>query len=216
MSANTAGAGLLARACRTNAIPLVTFSSDLVFDGFLGRPYLESDIPNPSGVYGQSKLIAERLAAAIGGETLIVRTSAFFGPWDRFNFVWQVLEHLREGRPFGASTDVVSPTFIPDLCHAVLDLLIDGETGIWHLANASAISWYELARTVADWTGHDRSLIFACDVPGRRNTALASSRAALLRPLDSALGDYLRDVTAEPPPSGEDPILHSAAAISAT
>ena len=216
MSANTAGAGLLARACRTNDIPLVTFSSDLVFDGYLGRPCLESDIPNPFGIYGQSKLMAERLAAAIGGETLIVRTSAFFGPWDRFNFVWQVLEHLREGRPFGAATDVVSPTFVPDLCHAVLDLLIDGETGVWHLANAGAISWYELARTVADWTGHDPGLIFACDAPARRNTALASSRAALLRPFDSALGDYLRDVTAKPPPSGDEAILQSAAANSTT
>jgi dTDP-4-dehydrorhamnose reductase len=214
MAANAGGVGLLARACRTHEIPLVTFSSDLVFDGYLGRPYVESDVPNPSGIYGQSKLMAERLATAAGSESLIVRTSAFFGPWDRFNFVWQVLEHLREGRPFGGSTDTVSPTFVPDLCHAVLDLLIDGETGIWHLANTGAISWYELARTVADWTGHDRDLVFACEGPARRNTALASMRGALLRPLDSALGDYLRDVTAEPPPSPEELIFHSAAANS--
>jgi dTDP-4-dehydrorhamnose reductase len=213
MAANATGAGFLARACKAEGIPLLTFSSDLVFDGFLGRPYLESDPANPSGIYGQSKFMAEQLAAAAGGEALIVRTSAFFGPWDRHNFAWAVLEHLRAGKPFGASTDIVSPTFVPDLCHAALDLLIDGETGLWHLANQGAISWYDLALTIAARTGLDASLIFTCESPVRRNTALASIRGALLRPLDRALADYLRDVSEAPPASAPAKTLHSAAAI---
>lgn len=213
MMANATGAGFLARACKAAGIPLLTFSSDLVFDGRLGRPYLESDLANPAGIYGQSKYMGERLVAASGAEALVIRTSAFFGPWDRHNFVWAALEHLRAGRPFGASTDIVSPTFVPDLCHAALDLLIDGETGLWHLANQGAVSWYELALTVAERAGLDAELIFASGGPARRNTALASMRATLLRPLDQALSDYLRDVGAEPPVAAPAPGCYSAAAM---
>jgi dTDP-4-dehydrorhamnose reductase len=213
MAANAAGAGFLARACKAGAIPLLTFSSDLVFDGFLGRPYVESDLTNPAGIYGQSKVMGERLVAAAGGQALVIRTSAFFGPWDPHNFAWAVLEHLRAGKPFGASTDIVSPTFVPDLCHAALDLLIDGETGLWHLANQGEINWYDLALTLAAWAGLDASLIFACESPVRRNTALASMRGTLLRPLDRALADYLRDVTDAPPVGAPAKMPHSAAAI---
>jgi dTDP-4-dehydrorhamnose reductase len=142
----------------------------------------------------------------------MIRTSAFFGPWDRYNFAWSVLEHLRAGLPFGASTDIVSPTFVPDVCHAALDLLIDGETGIWHLANAGAISWHDFALLIAARAGEDPGLIFASESGTPRNTALASLHGALLRPLDSALSDYLRDVADQPPAGAGDAPLHSAAA----
>src|SRR5205085_8825757 len=148
MAANAAGAGHLAKACKDWDLPLVTFSSDLVFDGLRGRAYVETDVPNPTGVYGNSKLMAERLVEAAGAKALVIRTSAFFGPWDRHNFAWSALEHLRMRQPFCASTDIVSPTFVPDLCHAALDLLIDGETGLWHLANQGAVSWVALALTI--------------------------------------------------------------------
>jgi dTDP-4-dehydrorhamnose reductase len=215
MAANAAGAGNLARACRAHGLPLVTFSSDLVFDGHLDRPYLESDAANPSGIYGQSKFMAERIVASSGADALLIRTSAFFGPWDRHNFAWSVLEHLRAGQPFGASADIVSPTFVPDLCHAALDLLIDGETGLWHLANAGSISWYDFAVMIAEYMGCDPGLIFACESDTQRNTSLASVHGALLRPLEAALADYLRDVCNEPPAEPAAPPLHSAATIAA-
>jgi dTDP-4-dehydrorhamnose reductase len=111
----------------------------------------------------------------------------------------------------------VSPTFVPDLCHAVLDLLIDGETGLWHVVNQGAISWHDFALALADRSDLDRELIFACEGNVRRNTALASMRATLLRPFEAALDDYLRDIRTAPP-SGVDaePAVHSAAAIMAT
>jgi dTDP-4-dehydrorhamnose reductase len=197
-AANAAGAANLARGCEELDIPLVVFSSDLVFDGRLGRPYVESDEPLPGCVYGHSKRSAEQLVSATGARALIVRTSAFFGPWDRYNFAWAVLEKLARGEPFSASDgEVVSPTFVPDLCHAVLDLLIDGETGIWHLANQGATDWWSFARAIAEKAGFDPDLVFA-HAAGRppRLTALASERGRLLRPLDEALDDYLRDVEA--------------------
>ncbi|HYI48463.1 MAG TPA: family 1 glycosylhydrolase [Allosphingosinicella sp.] len=212
MAANATGAANLARACRDNCIPLLTFSSDLVFDGLLGRPYLESDLANPVGMYGQSKLMAERLVSCAGGKALVIRTSAFFGPWDRHNFAWSVLDALRRGEPFSASAnDLVSPTFVPDLCHAALDLLIDGETGIWHLANQGATSWFAFARAIACGADLDADLIFARESGPPRNTALASMRGNLLRPLEPALADFLRDVGTVTPAAPRAPALHSAA-----
>ena len=78
---------------------------------------------------------------------LVVRTGAFFGPWDESNFVAGASAPLAAGEPFAAADDLtVSPTYVPDLVHACLDLLIDGERGVWHLANAGAVTWAELAR----------------------------------------------------------------------
>lgn len=198
MAANAAGPANLARACSQHDLPLVTFSSDLVFDGLQGRACREGDMANPTGAYGRSKLAAERMVSATGARALIIRTSAFFGPWDRYNFAWSVIEALRLGQPVSASaSDRASPTFVPDLCHAALDLLLDGEVGIWHLANDGAIDWHGFAKAIAAGAGLDADLIFARIAHPARNTALVSERGTLLRPLADALRDYLHDVTHE-------------------
>ena len=188
---NATGAETLARACAEAGIPLVTFSSDLVFDGSLGRPYREEDLPRPANVYGLSKAKAESCVLGIADKALVIRTSAFFGPWDKYNFAWNVLSALARGEPVRASrTTAVSPTYVPDLCHATLDLLIDGETGLWHLANQGRLSWYEFARSVAEGSGHDPALVVPID-DGKADTCLASSRGALLRPVEHAIDDWL-------------------------
>ncbi|HYW16206.1 MAG TPA: family 1 glycosylhydrolase [Allosphingosinicella sp.] len=198
MAANAGGAAAIAQACAAAGIPLVTFSSDLVFDGRLGRRYREEDETCPTGVYGRSKAEAEARVLAAGGKALIVRTSAFFGPWDRYNFAWHVLSRLARGETVPASsTDRVSPTYVPDLCNAALDLLIDGETGLWHLVNDGELSWFDFARRVAEGAGYDPDLVVAEDGPEETSTALTSTRGMMLRSFDSALEDFLRSVTIE-------------------
>jgi dTDP-4-dehydrorhamnose reductase len=189
---NTTGPELLAAACRKRGIPLVTFSSDLVFDGKLGRPYLEPDPTSPTCVYGESKAQAEDRVLAIDPEALIVRTSAFFGPWDAHNFLHHTVAALSRGEEVHASDNaVISPTYVPDLVHATLDLLLDGERGIWHLANAGSVSWNELAREIAGRKGLSPRKIR--DSGGERaDTTLASGRGQLLRPLSAALDDFVR------------------------
>jgi dTDP-4-dehydrorhamnose reductase len=192
---NAHGPGKLARACAERGIPFVTFSSDLVFDGMAGRPYVEDDPVAPAGVYGQSKAEAERRVLGVHQDALVIRTSAFFGPWDRYNFAWALLSALAAGEPFGAcARTIVSPTFVPDLCHATLDLLVDGERGLWHLANQSAVSWHEFARRIALAAGFDPASISEANGPRDSATPLSSSRGILLRPLDEAVADYVRDV----------------------
>ncbi len=142
---NSSGAELLASACAARGLPLLTFSSDLVFDGQRQSPYVETHDVRPLNVYGLSKARAERAVLRAHAGALIVRTSSFFGPWDEHNFVTVALRTLARGDVFRAIDDiVVSPTFVPDLVNAALDLLIDGEQGLWHLVNEGSLSWAEL------------------------------------------------------------------------
>ncbi|WP_205481204.1 family 1 glycosylhydrolase [Sphingomonas arenae] len=195
---NTTGAELLAAACHKRGIPFVTFSSDLVFDGKLGRPYVEPDPTSPACVYGESKAQAEDRVMAMDPQALIVRTSAFFGPWDRFNFLWGTLDRLTRGEEVHASDNaVVSPTYVPDLVHATLDLLLDGETGLWHLANEGSISWHGLAREMADRAGLSPKKIRNSGGDKADNT-LGTSRGQILRPLGRALEDFMLHAEALP------------------
>lgn len=193
---NAQGAEILAKACAKLGIPYVTFSSDLVFDGRLGRPCVESDPLAPLCVYGGSKAEAERRVLAAYPDALVIRTSAFFGPWDRYSFVYAVLRDLSAGLTVHASDSVlVSPTYVPDLAHATLDLMIDGANGVWHLANQGMISWYELAASVAKEAGVKSGSLIKSAGESARVTALSSERGLLLPPLESAISRFMREYT---------------------
>jgi len=202
MRENTLGPTVLALACMRHALRFMTFSSDLVFDGAKGAPYVESDATNPLGVYGRSKLDAETRVLDADPQALVIRTSAFFGPWDRHNFVTQALGALANGEPFQAAGDmVVSPTYVPDLVKVALDLMIDRERGIWHLTNGDAVSWAELARRACAAAGMSADGLQevaadAVDYPAQRPafSALGSERARLLPSLDDALQRYAHAV----------------------
>jgi dTDP-4-dehydrorhamnose reductase len=198
---NFKGPECLARECASRNLRLLTFSSDLVFDGLKSAPYVESDAPAPVNIYGKSKAAAEGRVLEECPEALIIRTSAFFGPWDRFNFVYSVLETLSTGKNFVAAGDVVvSPTYVPDLVNAALDLLIDCEHGIWHLANSGAVTWAEFARVVADRAGFDPAAIHSrptamlgLAAPRPLFTALASERGSLMPPFEESLNSFFED-----------------------
>lgn len=202
MAANADGAARLATACGTRGIPSVNFSSDLVFGGRADRPYHEGDRPDPLNVYGLSKARAEQAIAAMPGSHLVVRTAAFFSPFDRFNFAVHLVEALNQGRIFRAASDqVISPTYVPDLCGAVLDLLIDGESGVWHLTNGQDLSWAEFGRALAGRCDLDPALVEPC--PGTalgwsaaRPSAvpLRSVKGRLLPSLDDAIERFASEI----------------------
>jgi dTDP-4-dehydrorhamnose reductase len=197
--ANCNGPANLAELCGEKGIQLLTFSSDLVFDGSKGAAYLESDATAPLNVYGSSKAAAEESVLAACPNALVVRTSSFFSPWDHFNFVTHVLTELKEGREVRAANDVtMAATYVPDLVHTSLNLLLDGEGGIFHIVNEGAVSWAALARKAAAMAGYDPSLIrgvassrlsFTAARP--KNSVLKSEKGIRLPSLDDALRRYL-------------------------
>lgn len=154
-----------ARACAQNGLPLVRIA--------------------PAGSDGSEML--EHCRAQ-----LIVRTSELFGSHDEREFAWHALETLRVGRMVEAEADViVSPTFIPDLCHAMLDLLIDDATGIWTLVNRSRMTRADLAREIARRAGYEPGLVRPVH-GAKTETAAPDAGGFMLRPLSAALDDYLR------------------------
>ncbi len=198
---NAQGPRVLAQTCAHHGVRLMSFSSDLVFSGLAGTPYVESDSVAPLNAYGRAKAEAESAVLRHAPTALIIRTAAFFGPWDTANFVTQGLNQLRRGNPWLAASDqVVSPTYVPDLVQAALDLLIDGESGLWHLSNAQPLSWADLARRACEHAGLDDRLVqpvrgIELGQRARRPAfcPLASERGRLLPSLDDALRRYQHD-----------------------
>jgi dTDP-4-dehydrorhamnose reductase len=197
---NAEGPRIIAESCKQHSIAFMTFSSDLVFDGSKQGPYVEDDTAGPLNVYGKSKAYAEQLVGGVDPDALIVRTSSFFGPWDQHNFAFHVLNSLRENLPVNAGDMVVSPTYVPDLVNASLDLLIDEEKGIWHLCNDGKISWSDFAIELALRGGYSTTPIRSISsehmnwkAPRPCFSALKSDRGMKLPALQDAIERYFRE-----------------------
>ena len=138
--------------------PVVYYSTDYVFDGTKGEPYVESDTPNPLGVYGRTKLEGEQVVR----DGWIVRSSWLFG-WRGHNFVRTMLR-------LGAERDEVSvvddqrgsPTYVGHLAEATRELL-ERPYGLYHVAAEGDCTWADFAEAIFEEVG------LACRV--RRITA---------------------------------------------
>ena len=198
---NAHGAGVVAAAAAEAGAALVLPSTDYVFDGRKGAPYVEDDEPAPLGAYGRTKLAGERAAlAAHPGGARVARTAWLYGAGGR-NFV-DTMRRLGAERD---EVDVVAdqtgcPTWTRDLSPA-LEALLEAPPGVYHAAAAGSVTWAGLARAVFEMTGS------ACRVrpvstealgrpaPRPRLSALAATRPGgpQLRDWREALADYLEE-----------------------
>ncbi len=152
MQVNGEGVAHLAMASREIGARLVHVSTDYVFDGGKGSPYVEGDAPCPLGVYGESKLAGE-LNAAFNADHLIVRTQWLYGLHGK-NFVETMLRLALEKDELSVVDDQIgSPTWTVDLAGAIMSLLKTGRRGIYHAANAGFCSWNEFAQAIFEESG---------------------------------------------------------------
>ena len=195
--ANAMGVMNLAIACRQNDAKLIQFSTDYVFDGTLGRPYVETDATHPLGAYAVSKLAGELYAQAYLEHPLIVRTSGVFGPGGlktaRGNFLELMLRRAGEGKPIRVVEDhVASPTYAPALAARSIDLAERDLHGVFHIGGGEAISWFGFARLIFEKAGVKADLTA---------TDAREYRTAARRPRFSALENArLRETGIEPMP----------------
>ena len=186
----------LALACNKHGTRLLTFSSDLVFNGEKRRPYLEHDAVSPINIYGQSKAQAEQEILSAFHDALIIRTNAVFGSWDRRDFAGRLLQSLEMKKEIAVADDItISPTYIPDLINASLDLLIDGEKNIWHLCNTGCITWADFAKEIASRTKKDIDLLRPVSSMYFRAarpvfSVLNTTKGVLLPPIENAIDRY--------------------------
>ena len=180
----------VASAAAEAGVPLLAFSPAIAFDGGAGRPYLESSVAssNPDGAAAAERRVAEACPGA-----LIVRVGPLFGPSDRRNVLVDALDAMASGRRVVLGDGrLVSPTYTPDLVHNALDLLIDGATGLWHLANGGATTLHAFVERAAREVGLDAGLLLRGEEP-EASFALASERGELMPSLDSALHRFLAE-----------------------
>jgi dTDP-4-dehydrorhamnose reductase len=197
--ANARGPIVLAAACARIAARLVSFSSGLVFDGERAEPYLEHHLVSPLNVYGRAKAEGELGALERHEGTMVVRAGSFFGHDGRSGFAARTLRALSRGEAVRVPSDlVVSPTYVPDLVAATLDLLIDGERGIWHIANGGGLSWHAFATMVAEVAGWDGDAIEPCSsaelsfqAPRPAYSVLESRHGEVVPRLDHAIARHL-------------------------
>jgi dTDP-4-dehydrorhamnose reductase len=132
--------------------PLVTFSSDYVFDGSKRTPYVESDGPNPTSAYGRTKLHGE---AAAGMNAWVVRTSWLFGPTGS-NFLRTMLRLAADRHEVDVVDDQRGcPTFVGHLAAAVHGLVDELPKGVWHVAADGDCTWADFAEAIFEDAGVD-------------------------------------------------------------
>lgn len=194
---NAEGAGNLAQAAAGAGAGLIHVSTDFVFDGRLGRPYVESDATAPLNVYGASKLAGERLVLARHPEALVLRTAWLLGGQGG-SFVDAILKRAATGQDLRVVADQTgSPTDVHDLARAVVvaaERLARGAAPqrLYHLAGSEPATWHEIAAAAVEaWGRH----------AGRRAPQVAAIASAdwpspARRPADSRLdsGAFARDL----------------------
>jgi dTDP-4-dehydrorhamnose reductase len=145
---NGIGAGNVAVAAAAQGASVVYVSTDYVFDGAKGSPYVETDQTAPLSAYGRGKLAGEEATAAANKRHFVVRSAGLFGTGGR-NFVETMLRLAADhGEVLVVRDQVGSPTYTWHLAYGVVRLIEGVEFGIHHMAAAGACSWYEFAREI--------------------------------------------------------------------
>jgi dTDP-4-dehydrorhamnose reductase len=151
--ANRDGPAELARLCEAAGIPLIHISTDYVYDGLKGAPYVESDQPAPQGVYGASKLAGDHAVRAGCSRAIVLRTSWVYSPTGR-NFVRTMLSVAQRTDRLRVVADQKGcPTSAPDLAEAILTIASriatdgwqDRFAGLYHAAGTGWTTWHDLA-----------------------------------------------------------------------
>jgi dTDP-4-dehydrorhamnose reductase len=157
---NAIGPGVLAEEAKKINAVLVHYSTDYVFDGTKGSPYIETDITNPLNIYGQTKLEGEQAIQSVGGAYLILRTSWVYS-MRQGGFVSKVLQWSRQQEVLRVVDDQISgPTWARMLAEATALVLAKGrddqagyiseKAGLYHLAGSGACSRYEWAQAILE------------------------------------------------------------------
>jgi dTDP-4-dehydrorhamnose reductase len=144
---NAEGPKKLAEVCQKHQVTLIHISTDFVFDGKKRTPYLETDVPNPLGVYGASKLQGERNIQEVMEDYFIIRTSWLYSEYGN-NFMKTMLKLSETREEISVVSDQFgSPTYAGDLAEVLIKIVLSSSIsyGIYHYSNGGIVSWYDFA-----------------------------------------------------------------------
>ena len=147
---NVVGAKNLAAVCKEFSTVLLHVSTDFIFDGTKKTPYLETDLPNPTGVYGQTKLDGEKAIQETFDNYFIIRTSWVYSQFGA-NFMKTMLRLASERDSLSVVNDQIgTPTNAVDLAKALLEIIKSNNNsfGIYNFSNEGQCSWYDFAKKI--------------------------------------------------------------------
>lgn len=150
-SINAIAPKIMAESAEKIQAKFLHISTDYVFDGRKNTPYLETDLTNPLGVYGQSKLRGEEEIKTVNSQAIILRTAWVYGSYGKINFVKTMLRLGKEREELKVVVDQVgSPTWSKDIATAITQLLInvDNPAGIYNFTNSGVASWFDLTKAI--------------------------------------------------------------------
>jgi dTDP-4-dehydrorhamnose reductase len=194
LAINGIAPGILAEEAKKLDALLIHYSTDYVFDGSKAGAYLEEDVPNPLGVYGQTKLTGEQAIRAVGGNHLILRTSWVYGARGK-NFLLTMLRLARERSELRIVDDQIgAPTWCRSLAEITAQMLaqlyapgavkedMTKLSGTYHLTSTESVSWYGFANKIIELSGI---------VPAPKLLAIPSSEypTPAARPMNSLLSN---------------------------
>ncbi len=197
LQVNAQGAFEVARACSEVGSLCVFISTDYVFSGDKGGPYMEEDKPDPINVYGVSKLAGELLVQQAAPHWLIVRIASVFGKSGARrkggNFIETILSKVRSKEPVRVVNDIwMSPTYTMDVAGVLDELIQINATGLYHAANSGRCTWHEFAHEAVRLIGLDTLIEpITCDAYPTRARRPKDSSMESVRLLDT-LGHSLR------------------------
>jgi len=149
---NVRGAANLAKESEDSGFRLIHISTDFVFDGNKSQPYMPDDKPNPTCVYGASKLQGEQEAISVTkGKAVILRTSWVYSVHGN-NFVKTMLRLMLERDEIGVVSDQIgTPTWAKKFAQTIWQIATKKEMqGIWHWTNAGSASWYDFSKAIQE------------------------------------------------------------------
>jgi dTDP-4-dehydrorhamnose reductase len=158
MKINGLAPGILAEEARKTGALLVHYSTDYIFDGAKPEAYLETDAPNPTSVYGRSKLAGDEAVRSAGGAHLIFRLCWVYGARGQ-NFMLTMMRLARERDTLRVVNDQTGcPTWsrmIAETTALALKSVLatrdrDAFTGVYHMASSGATTWHGFAQAIVD------------------------------------------------------------------
>jgi len=150
---NALGTENVALAAQKIKASLVYISTDYVFDGEKGSPYLEYDLPRPLNHYGLAKLAGERIVQSLLDRYFIARTSWLYHKEGK-NFANTMLRLAQEKDELRVVNDQIgTPTYAPDLAECISKLIETDYYGLYHASNEGFCSWYDFAKEILELGG---------------------------------------------------------------
>jgi len=196
MAINATGVGILAEEAHKLDAGLIHYSTDYIFDGKKGTPYIEGDQPSPLSVYGRTKLAGEKAVETISETYFVFRTSWVYS-LRRPSFVTKVLQWARQHKTLRIVDDQIStPTWARTLAEATAQIIAQGgqdpvayiqeKRGLYHLTDGGACSRYEWAKAILELDPKKHEQVVGLVLPAKSTDFKEPAERPLASILNSA------------------------------